>query len=138
VSTVTSGGYLFNTLREARTALELDNVEARDLVLNPNDVESLDLTQDDVAQFYYGGPLTANADGSSVWSARIISSPAIAEGTAIMGDLRRAVSVFQRGQVQLAVDPCTGFKVNEVDLRAEGRFAVGITAPYALRIVELV
>ena len=62
--------------------------------MNPADVEDLDLTVDDVAQYYYGGPIQATADGSAVWSARVISSPAIAEGTAVMGDLAKAITVI--------------------------------------------
>ena len=94
VDTITSDGAVFTTLRQARTALELDNVAATDLVMNPAAVEDFDLTVDDVAQDYDGGPIQAKADGSAVWSARIISSPAIAEGMAVMGDLAKAITVI--------------------------------------------
>jgi HK97 family phage major capsid protein len=138
VATVDSAGYVFDTLRKARTALELEHVEARDLVLNPTDIEALDLTMDDNANFYYGGPIQANADGSSVWSARVISSPVIDEGTAVMGDLAQAITVITHETgVRIAWDPFTQFATNQVDVRCEMRAAVAFTAPYALTIVEL-
>jgi HK97 family phage major capsid protein len=139
VSTVSFAGDFFSTLRYARTELELENVQAKDIVMNPNDVQALDLTLDDVAQFYFGGPIQASEDGTRVWSARVISSPVIAEGTAVMGDLAQAITVITHETgVRIAWDPFTGFSTNTVDVRCEMRAAVAFTAPYALRIVELV
>ena len=56
-----------------------------------------------------------------------------------MDDLAKAITVITHETgVRIAWDPFTGFSTNQVDVRAEMRAAVAFTAPYALRIVELV
>ena len=93
------------TLRKARTSLEADNVRVVDMVMSPADVEELDLTVDGVDRFYFGGPQEAGTDGGKVWGARVITSPALATRTAIMGDLKQAVAMFTDGSAKVDVDP---------------------------------
>ena len=66
-------------------------------------------------------------------------SPALSAGTAIMGDFSTAISVVtHEAGTRLSMDPFTDFATNQTNFRAEFRAAVAFTAPYALRVVELV
>lgn len=138
VATIAFATSMETTIRKARTALLADNVVPTALVMHPNDVEALDLKTVTGGSYLFQpeGPVDSNQD--RIWGVSIVESPAQTADFAVLGDFAQAVRVFTNGGVKLDADPFTGFKTNTVDLRAEGRFAIGITAPHALRIVDVV
>ena len=129
---------VLTTLRKARTALQDDNVVPTHTIMAPADAEALDLLIDmnERPLFQVDGPV--DAEQGRVWGTQIVVSPALAAGTAIMGDFADAITlVTHESGTRLSIDPFTGFKVNETDFRAEFRAAVAYTQPYALRIVDI-
>lgn len=131
------------TLRKARTALEVKGERVTAVAMNPSDVEALDLIREDgtTGGFLLDGTAYEMIFGAGV---RGISSTAIPEGTAIVGDwstlrLRVREDVGTLAATQGGADEDGDlFDTNRVKLRTEGRYGFQIMRPQALAVVELV
>lgn len=124
-----------NIIRTSRKALTLcktvGRAVANAVILNPADAETLDLTVDGQGRYYYNGP--RGADGATpLWGRPVVESEAIAAGTGLIGDFRRAV-VWDREQAAItATDSHLDFFVrNLVVILAEMRAAFGVLRPSA-------
>ena len=71
------------------------------------------------------------------WSMRLVSSPAVDAGTAVVVAAPIAALGVLREDVELAVDSITGFNVNESRIRAEMRAMLAVTAPNAIVSADL-
>ncbi len=125
------------TLRKALTALQLQYVTPSGVVLNPTDAEGLDLVKaSGSGVFLFGGPQEAGAE--PLWSVTpVVVTPAIAPGLALMGDFKGGAILFARQDATVEWNPFSGFKTNEVDVRAEARVGLGVTRPHAFAEVDL-
>jgi phage capsid family len=90
----TGNDAIFNTLRKALTALG-DSAQGAQIVLNPEDLESVDLAADKNGRYLGAGPF--GALNLQLWGHRVIASTAVAKGTAIVGDLK-AYELYWREQ----------------------------------------
>lgn len=82
------------TLRKALTALG-NSAQSATIVVNPEDLEALDLLTDKNDRYLGAGPFGTGND--SVWRRPIIASTAVAKGTALVGDLK-AYELYWREQ----------------------------------------
>ncbi|RTL62034.1 MAG: phage major capsid protein [Pseudonocardiaceae bacterium] len=140
----TSGtvGVPFNTnmlvsLRKARTALELISETPNAWVLNPADLETIDLMREDGTGggFLVGG--TSPANDNVFGNLPRVPSPVVPAGTAILGDWRQ-VRLLVREELRLDADRSgDNFKKNLVTLRTEGQFGVAVLRPQAFAVVDL-
>lgn len=73
------------TLRKALTALG-NSAQSATIVVNPEDLEALDLLTDKNDRYLGAGPFGTGND--SVWRRPIIASTAVTKGTALVGDLK--------------------------------------------------
>lgn len=82
------------TLRKALTALG-NSAQSATIVVNPEDLEALDLLTDKNDRYLGAGPFGTGND--SVWRRPIIASTAVVKGTALVGDLK-AYELYWREQ----------------------------------------
>lgn len=90
----TGNDAVFNTLRKALTALG-DSAQGAQIVLNPEDLESVDLAADKNGRYLGAGPF--GSLNLQLWGHKVIASTAVAKGTAIVGDLK-AYELYWREQ----------------------------------------
>jgi len=129
---------LLRTLRKARTLVRIiGRAVPTAYLLNPVDMERVDLTVDGTGRFYLGGPRAANQI-TPLWSLPVIESEAIPAGTGYVGDWSKAV-LWDREQASLTVtDSHADFFIrNLVAILAEMRAAFGIIQPSAFVQIAL-
>ncbi len=128
---------ILTTIRKARTTLAVSGrSRPTAIVLHPNDMEAVDLIKDDSGRFYFGGPVDGGVP--RIWRVPAVESEAIDEGTALMGDFRKAV-VWDREQANIQVSNSHEdfFIRNMVAILAEMRAAFGVIRPTGFVIVDL-
>lgn len=109
----------------ART--QMAGFRAVDVALNPLDYAQIDIEM-----------LTSTLNGASrnvgVWGLNVVPAAAIPEGTSFVGNLRQAVTVFARSQVQIRMTDSHGteFVQNILRLVAEQRALPLVTQPAAV------
>lgn len=119
-------------VRRARTLVRLvGRSQANGIVIHPNDLQKLDEISDNQGRFYFGGPSGSNGS-SPLWGLNVIESEAATQGTAWVGDWRKAV-LWDREQASVtATDSHADFFVrNLVAILAEMRAAFGVVQPNA-------
>ncbi|MFE9935855.1 phage major capsid protein [Streptomyces hirsutus] len=129
---------LLTTLRKAKTKVRtVGRSIANAYLLNPVDLEALDLLQDNEARYYFGGP-TGAGTASPLWNLPVIETEAVPAGTGYVGDFRKAV-LWDREQATIQVtDSHLDFFVrNLVAILAEMRAAFGVLQPSAFVEVDL-
>lgn len=118
-------------------------IPADGIVINPTDYETVRLGVDGNSQYYGGGPFTGayGNDGFSLqpglWTLPTVVTPAIAQGTVLVGAFRQGAQVFRKGGVRLESTNSNedDFKKNLVAIRAEER--VGLAVYYPTAFVNL-
>lgn len=141
VSGVQSQGWdtnLLTTTRKARTKVRLvGRAVPNAYLLNPADLEAIDLLQDNEARYYFGGPQGLGTAGT-LWGLPVIETEAVPAGTGYVGDWRKAV-LWDREQASITVsDSHANFFIrNMVAILAEMRAAFGIIQPSAFVEIDL-
>ncbi|MFD5656924.1 phage major capsid protein [Streptomyces hirsutus] len=129
---------LLTTYRKAKTKVRtVGRSRANAYLINPVDLEELDLLQDNEARFYFGGPSGAGT-AQPLWNLPIVETEAVPQGTAYVGDFRKAV-LWDREQATIQVtDSHLDFFVrNLVAILAEMRAAFGVLQPSAFVEIDL-
>jgi HK97 family phage major capsid protein len=134
------------TLRKAKTKVRtIGRSIANGYVLNPADVEDLDLLTDTQGRFYFGGPSGSLANAglggpttAPVWNLPVIESEAVPAGTGYVGDWRKAI-LWDREQSSITMSDSHGnfFIQNLVAILAEMRAAFGVFQPSAFVAIDL-
>ncbi|WP_162943628.1 phage major capsid protein [Arthrobacter celericrescens] len=125
------------SIRKALTQLQATGVTPTALVLNPTDLEALDLLRADGAtgMFLLGDP--AGDSAANIWSVPRVPSNAVAAGTALLADWTQAEIVI-REDATLALDRSgENFTKNLVTMRVEGRFGFAVKRPGSFAVVDL-
>ena len=129
-------GDLFASIRKGITkARTVGRVNPNGILMNPEDVEQVDLAKTDLG--YLGsGPF--GQVQRSLWGVPIIESESITAGNALLGDFSKAV-LWDREQTTVTVtDSHEDFFVrNLVAILAEERVAFAVTRPKAFVNVDL-
>jgi HK97 family phage major capsid protein len=122
---------LLVTLRRAITKVgTVGRARATGFVLNPADVETLDLLRDANGQFYGGGPFAPQQ--ASVWRLPIVESESIPAGTGLVGDFRQAFLLDREQSAITVSDSHANFFIrNMVAILAELRAVFGCFRPAA-------
>lgn len=128
---------ILTTLRKARTLVRVvGRATPTAFVMHPNDWQTVDLTQDNEARYYFGGP--REIMGPRLWMLPVVECEACPEGTAYVGDWRTVV-LFDREQASIQVSNSHSdyFVRNLVAILAELRAALAIYRPVSLVEVDL-
>lgn len=143
VATDTRVDAIYKEITKIRASAFLD---PDGIVVHPTDWQSIRLLKDDNGQYYGGGPFTgAYGNGSaisdngnlgsveSLWGCRVVVTPAIAQGTALVGAFGTGAQVFRRTglTVEMTNSNEDDFKNNLVAVRAEERLALAVYRPGA-------
>ncbi len=131
----TTGDSRMVTLRRAVTDIALEFYEANGIVMNPADLENLEVTE-------YGGNRYANAFdpvAMRVWRTRIVTSMAIPALTALVGNFQLAATMYDREDIEILVgQPNDFFLRNAVALLAELRAGFAVHRPKAIEKVTMI
>lgn len=128
---------ILTTTRKARTLVRtVGRSTPTAYVMNPADWETIDLLQDNEARYYFGGPMRLGQP--TLWGLPVVESEAVAEGTAYVGDWRKAV-LWDREQASITVSNSHAnfFIRNMVAILAEMRAAFGVLQPSAFVEIDL-
>lgn len=126
------------TLRKAKTRVRtVGRSIANAYLLNPADLETIDLLQDNEGRYYFGGP-SGVGTAQMLWGIPVIETEAVPAGTAYVGDWRKAI-LWDREQATIQVtDSHLDFFVrNLVAILAEMRSAFGVVQPNAFVEIDL-
>jgi HK97 family phage major capsid protein len=126
------------TTRKAKTKVRtVGRSMANAYLLNPTDVETLDLLQDNEARYYFGGPGSTGGAGT-LWGLPVIETEAVPAGTGYVGDFRKAI-LWDREQatIQMTDSHLDFFVRNLVAILAEMRAAFGVIQPNAFVEIDL-
>lgn len=137
---------LLVTTRKAKTKVRtVGRSIPTGFVMNPTDVEALDLLTDGMDRFYFGGPAgtlanpgLAGRTTSPLWNLPVIETEAVAAGTAYVGDWRKAI-LWDREQSSITMSDshASFFVQNLVAILAEMRAAFGVIQPSAFVSIDL-
>lgn len=128
---------VLTTIRKARTALEVKGERPTAWVFNPADVEALELIREDGAT---GGFLMDAGAYDAVFGPGVqrVSSLAVAQGTAVLGDWSKArLRVREDVSTLAATQSGDLFETNRTKLRTEGRYGFEVLRPQAFAVVDL-
>lgn len=125
------------TLRKAKTKVRtVGRSVPNAYLINPTDLETVDLMQDANEQFYFGGP--TGDPTHPIWALPVIETEAVPAGTAYVGDFRKAI-LWDREQssITLSDSHADFFIRNMVAILAEMRAAFGVIQPNAFVEIDL-
>ncbi len=129
---------LLVTTRKALTNIQVNWQvgEPTAYVFHPADWETLELTQDNEARFYFGGPMARLTP--VLWGIRVVTTLAMTSGTAVLADWREGM-LFDREQTQVSASNSHAdfFIRNMVAILAELRAGFGIRSPKAFCEIDL-
>lgn len=122
---------VFVSVRKAITkARTVGRVVPNAVLMNPLDVETVDLARETGGRFYGAGPFTMGP--RTLWSLPIVESETIAAGNAVVGDFSKAVLWDREDTTVTFSDSHADFFIrNLVAVLAEERVAFGVTRPAA-------
>lgn len=136
----------FDALLKAKTKVKTaTGYEADAIVINPADLQTLLLTKDGangtVGQYLMGGPAYAPYGNGAygaylpIWGMKVVSSSAIASGTAIVGAFKAGASVVSKSgegfRVEVSNSDEDDFQNNMVTVRLEERILEAVRVPAA-------
>lgn len=128
---------ILTTTRQAITSVRVTG-KARPTawVMNPSDWETIELLKDGENRYYWGGPMVQGPH--QLWGVPVVETPAIASGSALLGDFRKAV-LWDRESASIQVsDSHSDFFIrNMIAILAELRAAMGVIRPAAFCEVDL-
>lgn len=128
---------LFESVRKGITkAKTVGRVNPTGIVMNPTDVEVVDLAKDSQNRYYGLGPFSMGP--RTLWGLPIVESEAMAAGNALLGDFSKAV-LWDREQTTVTMtDSHADFFIrNLVAILAEERVAFAVTRPTAFVNVDI-
>lgn len=129
---------LLTTLRKAKTKVRLvGRANPTGYVINPADLEAVDLLTDNENRYYFGGP-ASSGNAPTLWGLPIVESEAVPAGTAYVGDWTKAVLWDRQSSTITTTDSHADFFVrNLVAILAEMRAAFGVLQPNAFVEIDL-
>ena len=113
--------------------------------VNPLDYQNLRLNKDGNGQYFGGGYFQGEYGNGgilatpNVWGLNTVVSVAVPKGTAVVGALKQATTVYRKGGVRVeSTNSDEGkFKTNVVTTRIEERIALAVRVPSAIVKVTL-
>lgn len=120
------------SIRQAIAQVELADYAATAVILNPTDLQAIDLTRTLEGLYVAANPRTG--DGPMIWGLPIVTSNAIAAGQFLTGAFDMAAMRFERQgvTVEMFEQDDTNVQQNLVTLRGEMRAALAVFRPASL------
>jgi len=119
-----------DALRRAATLAFLSFYEPTGVVVHPNDWEDIELTKNSQGDYLLAVSIALGGE-PRVWRMPVVDSPAIQEGTALLGSFGIGAQIYDREQanIRVAEQHSDFFVRNAVVVLAEERLAVAVKRP---------
>lgn len=119
-----------DAIRRAATLSFLAYYEPSGVVLHPNDWEDLELTKDAFGQYLVALSVAMGGE-PKVWRLPVVETPAIPEGTALVGAFGTGAQLYDREQASIRISEQHSdfFVRNAIVILAEQRLALAVKRP---------
>jgi len=126
-----------DAIRRAATLSFLAYYEPTGVVLNPLDWEKIETTKDNNGQYLVAVSVALGGE-PRVWRIPVVESPAIAEGTALVGAFGTGAQLYDREQASIRISEQHSdfFVRNAVVILAEQRLALAVKRPESFVMVN--
>ena len=121
-----------DAIRRAATLSFLAYYEPTGVVLHPNDWEDIELTKDTNGQYLVAVSVALGGE-PRIWRIPVVETPAIAEGTALVGAFGTGAQLYDREQASIRISEQHSdfFVRNAIVILAEQRLALAVKRPEA-------
>lgn len=121
-----------DAIRRAATLSFLAYYEPTGVVLHPNDWEDIELTKDTNGQYLVAVSVALGGE-PRLWRIPVVDTPAIAEGTALVGAFGTGAQLYDREQASIRISEqhADFFVRNAIVILAEQRLALAVKRPEA-------
>lgn len=128
---------VFRTTRQAKTSLRMTGRSTPTAwLMNPADWEDMDLEKDLQGRYYFGGPVQMGV--KTLWGVPVVECEYVTEGTALLGDFRKAkLWDKEEATIRLSDSHADFFIRNLIAILIEMRAAFGVIRPTAFIKVEM-
>lgn len=119
-----------DAIRRAATLAFLANYEPTGVVVHPNDWEDMELTKNTQGSYLLAVSMNTGAD-QRIWRIPVIDTPAIDEGTALVGAFGTGAQLYDREQASIRISEqhADFFIRNAIVILAEERLALAVKRP---------
>lgn len=121
-----------DALRRAATLAFLAYYEPTGIVLHPNDWEDIELAKDQFGQYLVAVSVALGGE-PKLWRIPVVETPAIPEGTALVGAFGTGAQLYDREQASIRISEQHSdfFVRNAIVVLAEQRLALAVKRPEA-------
>jgi len=121
-----------DALRRAATLSFLAYYEPTGIVMHPNDWEDIELTKDINGQYLVAVSVALGGE-PKLWRIPVVETPAITEGTALIGAFGTGAQLYDREQASIRISEqhADFFVRNAIVILAEQRLALAVKRPEA-------
>lgn len=126
-----------DAIRRAATRIMLAYYEPTGVVVHPFDWERMETTKDSMGNYILAVNVAVGAQ-KQVWQMPVVASPAMTEGTALVGAFGLGAKVYDREQANIRVAEQHGdlFIRNAVVILAEERVGLTVSRPESFVVVD--
>lgn len=126
-----------DAIRRAATLSFLAYYEPSGVVLHPNDWEDIELTKDEQGQYLIAVSVAMGGE-PRVWRMPIVDTPAMTEGTALVGAFGTGAQLYDREEASIRISEQHSdfFVRNAIVILAEQRLALAVKRPEAFVKVD--
>lgn len=126
-----------DAIRRAATLSFLAYYEPTGVVLHPNDWEDIELSKDLNGQYLVAVSVALGGE-PRIWRIPVVETPAIAEGTALVGAFGTGAQLYDREQASIRISEqhADFFVRNAIVVLAEQRLALAVKRPEAFVEVD--
>jgi HK97 family phage major capsid protein len=126
-----------DAIRRAATLAFLAYYEPTGVVMHPNDWEDIELSKDQNGQYLVAVSVALGGE-PRIWRIPVVETPAIAEGTAIVGAFGTGAQLYDREQANIRISEQHSdfFVRNAIVVLAEQRLALAVKRPEAFVSVD--
>jgi HK97 family phage major capsid protein len=126
-----------DAIRRAATLSFLAYYEPSGVVLHPNDWEDIELTKDSQGQYLIAVSVAMGGE-PRVWRMPVIDTPAMTEGTGLVGAFGTAAQLYDREQASIRISEQHSdfFVRNAIVILAEQRLALAVKRPEAFVSID--
>ena len=126
-----------DAIRRAATLSFLAYYEPTGVVLHPNDWEDIELSKDDNGQYLVAVSVALGGE-PRLWRIPVVDTPAMPEGTALVGAFGTGAQLYDREQASIRISEqhADFFVRNAIVVLAEQRLALAVKRPEAFVAVS--
>jgi HK97 family phage major capsid protein len=126
-----------DAIRRAATLAFLAYYEPTGVVLHPNDWEDIELTKDTNGQYLVAVSVALGGE-PRIWRMPVVDTPAIDEGTALVGAFGTGAQLYDREQASIRISEqhADFFVRNAIVVLAEERLALAVKRPESFVAVD--